>query len=215
MTPQVVEKCVTVAALGDDQLVVNSVRDDSMGVVCHVLGVPVGHEGVVARDPERRERPDVIGERLGIAETSVELLDLLDGEHAATLAARSAPFRPIPRTRAGDGRCLQPLGGRRSYVDWRSVSTYPNEPADYPDLSRHQTPEFARYRLPAALIGVRPDRSGAGRPPAAEAGQPDVGGARSARAVEHCVSRRRVGPRQHAAAEDAAVAREKGTWIVA
>ena len=42
---------------------------------------------VVVRDPEPRERPDVIGQFFRIAETSVELLDLLDREHAPTLTS--------------------------------------------------------------------------------------------------------------------------------
>jgi hypothetical protein len=67
-------------------------RDDSMAVVSEILAVAVGHEGAVARDPECRERPDVVGQRLRLAETPVEFLDLLDGEHAATLAAHAHPL---------------------------------------------------------------------------------------------------------------------------
>jgi hypothetical protein len=39
VTPQVVDGCVTVAALGDGQLVVNGMGDDSMVVVSEILAV--------------------------------------------------------------------------------------------------------------------------------------------------------------------------------
>src|SRR5262245_58980702 len=64
-----------------------------MAVGAEIFGVSVADQGVVARDAERREGADVVSERLRLAETCVERVDLLEGEHRAMVTVRSTPLR--------------------------------------------------------------------------------------------------------------------------
>jgi hypothetical protein len=61
----------------------------------------VRNKGVLANDPEVRERADVIGQRVGPAETSVQLVDLFDREHEPKLSldVRSEERRTVPKRR--------------------------------------------------------------------------------------------------------------------
>jgi hypothetical protein len=55
----------------------------------------VRNKGVVANDPEVRERANIIGHRVSPAETAVQLVDLLNREHDPSYPLMSDQKRAV------------------------------------------------------------------------------------------------------------------------
>jgi hypothetical protein len=105
VTPQVTKERIEVARLGNGQLVMHRRRTQGAGIEPQVFGMAVRNEAVVADDPEFRERANVLGQRVGPAGTSVQLVNLLDRDHETKLSldVRSEGRLTIPYHRVGGG----------------------------------------------------------------------------------------------------------------
>jgi hypothetical protein len=81
VTLQVVHEGGAIAHLIDRQHLVVGRRDDSLSLGTEELRVAISEEGIEPSYSYRREPSEVVGQRSGPAESSVEFVDLVHGDH--------------------------------------------------------------------------------------------------------------------------------------
>jgi hypothetical protein len=75
------EKGATIARLRDPQNLVVSRRGDAVAVGADELRVPIGDEGFEPQDPDRCEGLQVLSQRVSMAQSGVQIVDLSHGKH--------------------------------------------------------------------------------------------------------------------------------------